>query len=135
MKSPSIVHQLNIGDTLLIRVNAGDTYSANRLEVMEGEVYRVLCNKGQWWVDMVIPASPAGYYNPIANLFGQRVKGVKCLCLCGAYNGADERAFAIGLELEFSVVQTGILSFFANDVPGYEWNNWGSIAVNIERIK
>lgn len=131
----SMTHELNKGDTIKIRVKAGDAYSPDQLKIAVGEAYRVWCDKGQWWVDLFIPSTPMGYYNPVANMFGQRVKGVKCLCLCGAYNNSDVGAFAIGTNHEFTIEQDTTLSFFANDVPGYEWNNLGSIVVNIERVK
>ncbi len=129
-----VIHKPDIGSILVIKVNSGDVHSTNQVEVIAGEVYHIWCDKGQWWVDMVIPAGPNGYYNPLANLFGQRVKGVKCFCLCGTYDNNDKRAFAIGSAAEIKITRSGQLSFFANDVPGYEWNNWGTIQVNIERL-
>ena len=129
-----VVHRLSPGETSLIKVKASNIYSTDQLEVVEGEVYKIWCNKGQWWVDLFIPTTPDGYLNPIANMFGQRIKGVKCMCLCGTYNNDDTDGFAIGNKLEFKIIKTALLSLFANDVPGYEWNNLGSIEVNIERI-
>lgn len=130
-----VIHKPEIGNILIIKVNAGDVYSENQIQAKEGEVYRIWCDTGQWWVDMVIPSGANGYYNPLANMFGQRVKGVKCFCLCGTYDNNDSAAFAIGSAAEITITQRGQLSFFANDVPGYEWNNWGSIQVNIERLR
>ncbi len=134
MKRLPVNHRLDIGTSLKIKVYAGDKYSLETFGVKAGEQYHVHCPKGQWWVDMFIPATPNGYPNPLANLFGQRVKGTRCFCLCGAYDSTDNGALAIGSDKTFTVTQNGILSFFANDVPGFEWNNWGSIEVCVERI-
>ena len=134
MTTSTNIHTIATGETLSISVNAGKRYSAEQLNVIEGEEYRIWCDKGQWWVDMIIPVSANGYYNTLANLFGQRLKNERCMCLCGTYDENDKQAFAIGSTHKVTASQTGKLSFFANDVPGYEWNNWGTIIVNIERI-
>ncbi|MES2704668.1 MAG: hypothetical protein V4649_18655 [Bacteroidota bacterium] len=135
MKRQPRMHQLQPGEKATITVYAGAIYSPEAIAVQVGEEYHVWCDKGQRWVDMVIPASPRGYRNPLANIFGQRVKGVKCFCLCAAYNGSDSDAFGIGMNKTFVTTQDGTLSFFANDVRGYEWNNWGKIRVNVKRVR
>ncbi len=134
MISSPRLHKLNVDEVLTIKVMANADYSTDQFTVTKGEAYKVWCGKGNWWVDMFIPAGPGGYPNPLANLFGQRVNGTRCFCLCGAYNNIDADAFAIGNLAQFTITQGSNLSFFANDVKGYEWNNWGSISVNIERI-
>ncbi len=134
MKANPKLHKLNIGETQIIQVKASADYSNDQITVSDGEAYKVWCNKGNWWVDMIIPAGADGYPNPLANLFGQRVKGARCFCLCGTYNNNDAAAFAIGRQHEFDIKQNAVLSFFANDVKGYEWNNWGSIVVMVKRL-
>jgi hypothetical protein len=132
--APTKHHRLSPDNAIVIKVRAGDRYSPEQIEVYKNETYQIWCDKGQWWFDLLIPATPNGYFNPLANLFGQRLKGTKCFCLCGAYNDADRHAFAIGKGQTIKIAHNGKLSFFANDVRGYEWNNWGSITVNIKRV-
>ena len=83
---------------------------------------------------MVIPAGPQGYNNHLANLVGQRLRRTKCFCLCGIYNKNPATAFEIGTERVITCTKDGISSFFANDVPGFDWNNWGKIVMNVKRI-
>lgn len=130
-----IIHTLQAGDSLSVYIYARDRYSRHSLAVNAGEQYKITSAADQRWVDLFIPASPNGYGNVLANWFGQRVKGAKCFCLCAAYNYDDNGAFAIGTDHTFIASVTGTLSFFANDVPGYDWNNWGKILVTIYRIK
>lgn len=123
-----------MGEEAILTIGAGERYSLQRIAVRQGEAYAISCSKGQRWYDLVIPSSPNGYRNFIAPLFGLRVKSAKCFCLCGAWNEQDEHAFAIGTEgITATPSNEGTLSFFANDVLGYEWNNWGSIQVKVLR--
>ncbi len=127
-----IVHKLQPGATIQLAVHARDRYSRNALSVQAGETYHVQYLGGQW-IDLLIPATATGYKNPLANLVGQRVKDTNCFCLCGTYNDSEGNAFAIGAERTFTISVNGTLSFFANDVPGFDWNNWGMITIAIER--
>ncbi len=129
-----IIHTLQPGESIQISVYAHDKYSRHVISVESGQEYKVSYMKGRW-IDLMIPATAAGYKNPLANLFGQRLKGVNCFCLCGAYNNSDAGTFAIGSEHTFTAQDSGSLSFFANDVPGYDWNNWGYIDIIIKRLK
>lgn len=130
-----VIHKIAIGETQQLPVYAREKYSRNCLQVQTGEQYHIWCDNGQRWIDLFIPATPAGYHNPVANLAGQRLKGAKCFCLCGAYNNEDKNAFAIGSDATVVITEDGILSFFANDVPGFDWNNWGKIMVRVSRLK
>lgn len=130
-----VIHTIGIGEQLTLEIDAGDRYSMQRIAVKPSEAYLILCDAGQHWIDLIIPSSPDGYTNYLARLFGLRVKGAKCFCLCGAWNESDERAFDIGTKTAYVAVASkeGTLSFFANDVWGYEWNNWGSIEIKVKR--
>lgn len=135
-KGITSAHSLQIGEEVILTVRARERYSLQRIAVRKGEAYAISCDHAQRWYDLVIPSSPNGYKNFIAPLFGLRVKDAKCFCLCGAWNDDDHNAFAIGTEGVTAIpLNEGTLSFFANDVLGYEWNNWGSIQVKALRTK
>jgi hypothetical protein len=133
-KGSATIYTMHIGDEVTLTIGAGERYSLQRIAVRQGEVYTINCHKSQRWYDLIIPASPDGYNNFIAPIFGLRVKDAKCFCLCGAWNENDQHAFTIGTEGVTAIAPAeGRLSFFANDVWGYEWNNWGSIQVKVMR--
>lgn len=125
-------HQLQPGETINIKVKANARYS-DAIIVAPGQQYSISYNNQQRWYDLFIPASPAGYPNPLAAFFGMRVKGARCMALCAAYNSTDDQAFIINNEA-ITTTTTGTLAFFANDVPGFEWNNFGSIEIKLLRI-
>ena len=127
-------HRLDINEQIILTVKAKDKYSSETLRVEIGWKFHAWCPGRQRWVDLFIPSSPAGYNNPIANMVGQRVSGTKCFCLCGAYNKDDRTAFEIGRDKIITSDADGELSFFANDVPGFDWNNWGAIHLSIRRL-
>jgi hypothetical protein len=130
-----VVHKLQLGDTKQLTVFAADRYSRNIVAAEPGQQYHIRYQQGKRWVDLIIPATAAGYKNPLADLFGQRLKGINCFCLCATFNDNDNYAFPIGLEHTFTTSLAGSLTFFANDVPGYDWNNWGSIEIIVSRLK
>lgn len=130
-----ITHSLQPGETIQLDIYAADIYSRNIVAVEPGQEYNVRYIPGRRWIDLMIPATAAGYKNPLADMFGQRLKGCNCFCLCATINHNDACAFPIGLEHTFICTMTGSLSFFANDVPGYDWNNWGHINILVTRLK
>lgn len=135
MKQMPEIHRMEQGEQRTLTVKANERYSMQRIAVRAGERYLVKCDSGQRWVDMVIWSSPLGYPNPLARLFGLPVRNARCFCLCGTYNETDTNAFAIGTEyLVEHIASDAILSFFANDVRGFEWNNWGSVQVEVTRL-
>jgi hypothetical protein len=101
-------------------------------EVRAGETW--LLRASGWWVDWYVPCGPAGYRNPLAALFGiaPRLPGHRFLCLVGEVG--DER-FAIGAGCTHRFATSGVLRVFANDAPGFYWNNWGSIALEARRLE
>lgn len=130
-----IIYTLNKGEEVTLTVYARERYSLQRIAVKRSEAYMIRCDEDQRWYDLIIPSSPNGYRNPLAAWFGLRVYGEKCHCLCGAWNESDKRTFATSTDTALVVqpMEEGTLSFFANDVLGYEWNNWGSIQVKVMR--
>jgi hypothetical protein len=53
----------------------------------------------------------------------------------GSLDGASETIFLIGSHAAYTPARSGEVVCFANDVPGFYWNNKGSITLTIDRIK
>ncbi len=129
-----MVYSLAIGEILNIAVDSRELYSSEQLRVTIKEEYEFQCNHMQKWKDWFIKTHANGYLNPIAALIGLRVKKTKCFRLCGCYNNNDASAFSIGMKGKTTVIVTGSLSFFANDVRGFYWNNYGTVDLTVKRI-
>jgi hypothetical protein len=127
------IHQLQVGEMILLKIEAADRYSTDTLQVGENEHYHFFCTHGQTWKDWFYYSGPDGYFNPLAWLLGLRVKGVRCFCLCGTMNEEDKNAFSIGPLFTFKAQSSGELSFFANDVSWCYFNNSGDMNVQITR--
>ena len=128
-----MTHALNIAEKAILTIQAADKYSGETLSVKKEEQYTFAVAADQKWNDWYVRASADGYFNFLASLFGQRVKGIKCFCLCGVYDQNDATAFAIGSSKTIIAGQDGTLSFFANDSRGFYFNNKGSIQLSVTR--
>lgn len=124
---------LNIAETITLTINAADRYSASMLAVNNNEQYTFKVNSDQKWKDWYVSANADGYFNFLAALLGQRVKGAKCFCLCGAYDEDDSTAFVIGSFKTIVINKNGTINFFANDSRGFYFNNSGSIQLSVTR--
>src|SRR5687768_16204758 len=110
MNKVNQVHTMQIGDELLLTICAKDKFSFDKIAVISGQVFEFTCDRKQRWKDWYINSGPDGFFNLPAWLIGLRVKGVKCFCLCGAYNDQDKGAFAIGSQKLVHVRKAGTLS-------------------------
>lgn len=131
--------KLNVGENVLITVNARDKKGGNViLDVSAGEEYAVsLTPIDQQWTDWTIDTDANGF--PKKFLFPQPLlKGVNYFCLCGVVveaNGNENR-FRIGKDpLNITMPATGKLYYFANDYKFAYFNNKGSITFNLYRSK
>lgn len=129
------VHSLKYGEIVDLDIFANERYSGNCIQVAPTQEYRILANSSDIWVDLIIKSNAKGYYNPLANAVGMRIKNQPCMCLCGVLNKNDDTAFPIGLGAAIIITEPGLLHFFANDVKGFEWNNLGKIQIEVQRIK
>ena len=129
-----MIHHLKPGQTVTVKVYAHTRYSLNSFAVKSGEHYRCYCQPAQRWKDWFIWSGPDGYFNPLAWLFGTRVKGSKCFCLCGVFDRDDGTAFRIGTERRIEVENGASLCFFANDSRFAYRNNSGSVRVEVTRL-
>ena len=130
---------LKIGEKATVDVVARRYWNNTRLHVTVGQRYQLVA-VGTWW-DMVIRCDADGYPTPWWHLPLRIAQGLRRLpeenwfVLAGAVRaGEDCRYFAVGSSREVVMATTGQLSFFANDVPGFYWNNFGSVRLEIARL-
>lgn len=127
-----LIHDLTPGQTRELSVYATDVYSLEQIKLTPGKRYELSCDVNQYWTDLIIPASPNGYWNLLADFMGKRVPDAPTFSLCGSFN-ADEsrlRHFGAGTHI-LQPDEDVVLSFFANDVPGFYHNNYGFIRVQV----
>ncbi|WP_159471139.1 hypothetical protein [Dyadobacter sp. 3J3] len=111
-------------------------YSSQRILVNAEEVYEITCDSRQRWKDLILPSGPEGIFNPLAILAGLRLRGVKCFCLCGAYNESENDLFEIGIQRVITIPKDKTsLSFFPNDAIKHYGNNKGSVIIKVRRLK
>ena len=129
---------LEIGETTTVPIRARAYWNDTGIAVRIGEHYRLRAEGS--WRDFLITSGPDGYETPWYSL-GQRlasplrrVPNARWFALIGAVRGAERRPFVIGRETETVIPAAGTLKCFANDVPGFYWNNCGAIYLSIERL-
>jgi len=131
MKSAPKLHTPAAGVPLAIIIFAREKYSSNRIEIKAGEKYIFWSDDDQYWRDLFLKQTPAGYNNVMASRIGLRLDSALCFCLCGSINNDENMLFEIGMKTEKTFNIDGFVSFFANDTPGFYWNNSGAITLNI----
>jgi len=105
------------------------------MDLIKGATYEFTAH-GRW-VDLFVPCDASGYpglsyQNRLRPSL--RVPNAPWFALCGAVDRDLGRAFVIGDRLVHRADFAGRLYCFANDVPGWYWNNWGKVTVFVERV-
>jgi hypothetical protein len=125
--------RLEISESDKCLVFASRIWNDTQFHVKKGEEY-LFEAKGKW-KDFFIQSNANGHsraYLRSLNNF-KRSKTENWFALMGAIN--HELDFLIGERRKVSIISDGSLSFYANDVKGFYWNNSGSILLKILRIK
>jgi hypothetical protein len=130
---------LKIGEKTTVDVVARRYWNNTGLHVTVGQRYQLVAVGT--WCDLVIRCDADGYPTPwwyppqrIAQGFRRLPEG-NWFVLVGAVRVAEDcRYFVVGSSCEVRMPTTGQLAFFANDVPGFYWNNFGSIRLGIARL-
>jgi len=109
----------------------------NRTNVcFESEAVYDLSATGKW-CDAGREVGPEGYPggNFLQNLVRWLCRSPDCnwLALLGVAQ-TGQRAFLIGAQATHEARQAGELICFANDVPGFYWNNTDAVKLTITRI-
>ncbi len=130
---------LGVGEVTTRKVAACRFWNDTGVHVEVGQGYRF--DAAGSWTDLFICCNANGYPTPWYSLLqraGQSLRRVPqedWFTLIGAVRSPEDcRYFKVGSEKEVRVPGTGQLSFFANDVPGFYWNNVGILTVTITRL-
>ena len=106
----------------------------NRLSdpIEKGKTYRVTASGT--WMDSYILTDANGYDRWYLAPFKllRRMPNAKWFELVGAVNRRNP--FVIGNERTFIAAESGFLWFYANDIPGFYFNNKGCVQVIVEEI-
>lgn len=88
-----------------------------------------------WWLEADpetgVRSPPAWLERPWARSL-RRVPNAALLALIGCIDHDPTTAFRIGRGCAYAAARTGELSAFANDVPGFYWNNSGQLTLVVE---
>jgi hypothetical protein len=99
-----------------------------------GVTYEIRADSGQTWFDAGIECGPDGYTGRgIQRLLGwtRRLRRAPWFALVGKVGNG--RAFEIGTGRTISAAEGGELRCYANDTPGFRFNNRGRIEVSVTR--
>lgn len=130
---------LNVGDSRTTEVAARRFWNDTGIHVDVGQCYRF--DAAGAWTDLFICCDANGYPTPWYSLLQRAGQSLRRLpqedwfTLIGAVRSPEDcRYFKVGSEKEVRIPGTGQLSFFANDAPGFYWNNSGMLRVTCQRI-
>ena len=122
-------------------IRARETWNHTGIELAAGHSYQMLA-LGKW-TDFFIKRDANGFTSDEAILAKvlrkherrRRMPRENWFALIGAIDRDETTAFKIGTALTFDATATGELTCFANDEPGFYFNNWGSIELTVTLVK
>jgi hypothetical protein len=129
---------LEIGQSITVPVAARKSSNDTGLQVAAGQHYQF--QAAGTWVDIWLASDAGGYPTPrwslgqrLAERF-RRVPDAPWFALIGmVQDNTVSRAFVIGAASRITMPMSGRLACFANDVPGFYWNNRGALWLSIQR--
>jgi hypothetical protein len=126
------------GQSVTVPVAARNSINDVGLQVAAGQRYQF--HAAGTWVDMWSTSDAGGYPTPRWNLAQRlaerfrRVPDAPWFALIGmVQDGTRSQAFIIGAASKTTMPMSGRLACFANDVPGFYWNNRGALRLTIHR--
>jgi hypothetical protein len=128
---------LVVSERLTMRVEARSYWTDTGLEIVEDAVYE--CHANGRWLDMLIVCGTDDYDTPWWSLGQRLLAGTRRLptapwfALCGAVPACGAGPFLIGANARLRL-PAGRMLCFANDVPGFYWNNFGAVTLTVERV-
>lgn len=111
-------------------VEASRYWNDTGVDVRVGEVLRIEAS-GRW-ADAQYACGPEGYRPPIWLRFPallRRCLAAPLFCLAGAVGRRSPDVFPVGASNAVVMPASGRLYLFANDVPGFYFNNSGRLSV------
>jgi hypothetical protein len=143
--APVTARELEVGEKITVEVVARRYWNDTGLRVTAGQRYQLTAHGT--WIDFYIPCGADGYRTPRWLQSGplslptrivdglRRVPEGDWFVLAGAVRADEECEYFVGgSSREVRMPATGQLAFFANDVPGFYWNNLGSILLEVTRL-
>ena len=122
---------MNVGESVTSEIRAGSFWNKTGVQLVAGQ--RHLMTASGHWVDFFIRHEPDGDPSDswYLRLFEskRRLAGENWFVLVGALDSDPATAFRIGSQCEYIAPAAGELTCFANDVPGFYWNNWGHVTL------
>ena len=129
--------ELTVGQTHAVKVRARRTWTDTEIDVEAGQRYRFEA-RGRW-SDLFYRSGPEG--NPKPNRAMRRhaarlrVPTARYMALVAAVDRDLSAPIVFeGAGKAWTAERAGRLACFANDVPGFYWNNWGALDLVIERV-
>lgn len=128
--------QLAPGQSATFGIFACLMWNNTTLEVHSGETYEIYATGT--WNDAQIRSGPDGYQSPslLMRIFAPLRRRPKdnWFALIGAVGEQEKGTFLIGKNLRWQPAADGALYCYANDVPGFYFNNSGTIKLSATRI-
>ena len=128
------------GETLPVRAHAFLNWT--KILVLPGEVYRIEPVEHKRWVDWFICSGPERYHSHLTDCQRSKLRNPKApfFALMVTVDDDDAGSVAVATPQQpyldrFEPLRQGELTFFANDLEGWYWNNWGSLIVKVTRIQ
>ena len=131
-----MVTHLALGQSGAVRIESRRKWNVTDIELVKGQTYYFEAT-GEWR-DAGRRCGPDGYPSPNWILRSaehcRRVPGENWLSLIGSLDCNPLTAFVIGKSKTIAVIDTGVLTCFANDVAFMYWNNSGNLNLQITRV-
>ena len=127
--------RMTIGQSITKEIEAKPRWNETGIQLVAGEEYEITASGT--WVDLNITHGPDGDPSPgwYMRLFegARRMPHENWFALIGALDSDQDTAFKIGSHYVVKATQSGQLCCYANDVPGFYWNNKGTISLQLTR--
>lgn len=122
---------LRVGESSSMTVNSASYWNDSVVRVKKGERY--LLEASGKWTDWFITTTADGYSNWFYEHLTRNPKA-PMFSLVGSVAKKPGSDFFVGVKKEMAMTLDGQLSFYANDITHFYWNNKGSLQLKITRL-
>jgi len=126
---------MNVGESVTSEIRARSFWNKTGIQLVASQ--RHLMTVSGDWVDFFMRHDADG--DPSSSWYlrlfesKRRLPRENWFVLAGALDSDPATAFLIGSQCEYTAPAAGELTCFANDVPGFYWNNWGHVILTVTR--